>query len=82
MSHEKHKPKKQEPCMHEWGRMGVVSFHKKNFCLASQCHKCEKKKTLRKLEYKTLVGNTALIIDNEVKGIFDMLGKLKFVDRK
>ncbi len=68
--------------MHEWGRMGIVSFHKKNFCLASQCHKCEKKKTIRRLEYKTLVGNTALIIDDEVKGIFDMMGKLQIVERK
>lgn len=79
---EKHKPKKHEPCMHEWGRMGIVSFHRKNFCLASQCHKCEKKKTIRRLEYKTLVGNTALIIDDEVKGIFDMMGKLQIVERK
>lgn len=82
MNLEKHKPKKQEPCKHEWGKLGIVSFHRKNFCLASQCHKCEKKKTLRKLEYKTLVGHNALIIDDEVRGILNMIGKMEIVVKK
>ena len=80
--HEKHKQKKEEPCMHEWGKLGVVSFHRKNFCLASQCHKCDEKKTLRRLEYKKLVGYTALIIDDEVKKMFDAIGKMEIVVKK
>ena len=71
----------EEKCKHVWGRIGVISFHRKNFCLASSCHKCDKKKTIRKLEYKTLAGQSALILDDEVHKMLDLIGKIKVVSK-
>ena len=67
--------KEKKKCKHIWGKIAVISFHKKNCCMASQCHKCNKKKTIRGISYSEFDGYTALIIDDYVKKILKLYSK-------
>jgi hypothetical protein len=59
------KEKKDSPCQHVL--LQILSFHRKDFCVALECTKCHMEETVKHLSYKKLAGRFGVLVQDKKK---------------